>query len=197
LTVRKTEGGVEMDLTFRALTRDDFPMLSAWLAAPHVHQWWDEDPDPAAVEAKFGPEVDGVEPTELFVVNLDGEPIGMVQRYRVADYPEWVVSLEPTGVPATEAAGIDYLIGAADLIGRGVGPAMLAQFAGLTLARYPAVSFLVVDIDPENRRSWRALEKAGFTRIWEGDLEAEDPSDAGPAYVYVLPRSTESSIPPR
>lgn len=56
-----------VNLTFRPLTREDLPMLSGWLAAPHVHQWSKQDPDPAAVEAKFGPEVDGAEPTELFV----------------------------------------------------------------------------------------------------------------------------------
>jgi aminoglycoside 6'-N-acetyltransferase len=179
-----------VNLTFRPLTREDFPMLSSWLAAPHVHQWWKEDPAPAAVEAKFGPEVDGIEPTELFVVEVHGTAVGMIQRYRIADYPEWVVSLAPTGVPAADAAGMDYLIGDVALIGQGLGPAMLAEFAALTLDRYPECTALVVDIDPSNRRSWRAIEKAGFTRVWAGDLEAEDPDDAGPAYVYVLARST-------
>lgn len=165
-------------------------MLSGWLAAPHVHQWWKQDPDPAAVEAKFGPEVDGTEPTELFVVEVDGEPVAMIQRYRIADYPDWVVSLGPTGAPAAQAAGIDYLIGEADRIGQGIGSAMLSEFATLTFDRYPECTHLLVDIDPANRRSWRAIEKAGFTRVWEGDLEAEDPADAGPAYVYVLAHST-------
>lgn len=181
----------DLDLAFRPLTREDFPMLSAWLAAPHVHEWWEEDPDPAAVEAKFGPEVDGTDPrTEYFVVQLDGAPIGMVQRYRIADYPEWVASLAPTGAPTVAAAGMDYLIGELDLVGRGIGTAMLAEFARLTLERYPEVSAMVVDVDPKNPRSWRVLEKIGFTRVWEGDLEAEDPTDAGPAVVYVLPRPT-------
>lgn len=172
-------------------------MFSSWLAAPHVAPWWGEDPDPAAVEAKYGPEVDGTDPrTELFIVDLDGTPVGMVQRYRVADYPEWIESLGPTGAPA-DAAGMDYLIGDPTLVGRGIGAAMLGEFAELTLARYPDVSAMVVDVDPENRRSWRVLEKIGFARIWEGDLEADDPNDAGPAVVYVLPRPTESSIQPR
>ena len=38
-----------------------------------------------------------------------------------------------------------------------------------------------------------ALERLGFERVWEGDLEAEDPADAGPAVVYVLSRPTDSS----
>ncbi len=51
----------------------------------------------------------------------------------------------------------------------------------------------MVDVDPANRRSWRALERLGFERVWEGDLDAEDPADAGPAVVYVLARPTDSS----
>ncbi len=57
----------------------------------------------------------------------------------------------------------------------------------------PRCRALVVDVDPANRRSWRALERLGFERVWEGDLDAEDPADAGPAVVYVLARPTDSS----
>ncbi len=71
------------------------------------------------------------------------------------------------------------------------------MFAADTWRRYPDVLALVVDVDPANRRSWRALERLGFERVWEGDLEAEDPVAAGPAVVYVLARPTESSIQDR
>ena len=116
-----------MNPTFRPLKRLDFALLSSWLGAPHVFQRWQENPDPAAVEAKYGPCVEGTEPTEVFVVDFDGEPVGMIQRYRIADYPEWVASLAPTGAPA-DAAGIDYLIGDPDRIGQGIGSAMISAF---------------------------------------------------------------------
>lgn len=164
-------------------------MLSGWLAAPHVHRWWQEDPDPAAVEARYGPSVDGDDPTELFVVEVDGGPVGLVQRYRLADNPDWVASLAPTGAPL-DGAGMDYLIGDADRIGQGLGTEMLRPFVAQMWERYPDVPAVVVDVEPANPRSWRTLERLGFERVWEGDLEAEDPDDAGPAYVYVLARST-------
>jgi aminoglycoside 6'-N-acetyltransferase len=46
---------------------------------------------------------------------------------------------------------------------------------------------IVVPIVAGNRASWRALEKAGFVRIAEGDLAPDNPVDpAGP-----------SDLPPR
>ncbi|HWA66929.1 MAG TPA: acetyltransferase, partial [Mycobacteriales bacterium] len=57
------------NLRFRPLVRDDLPMLFEWLRQPHVAKWWREVPaDLAAVEAEYGPCIDGADPTELYVV---------------------------------------------------------------------------------------------------------------------------------
>ena len=45
-----------------------------------------------------------------------------------------------------------------------------------------------VAVQQANHRSWRALEKAGYDRVFEGMIESDDPSDAGPSYVYVRAR---------
>jgi aminoglycoside 6'-N-acetyltransferase len=174
-------------LRFRPLRRDDFPLLGTWLAAPHVRRWWPEDPDPAALEAAYGPAVDGPDPTELFVAEHDGHPIGFVQRYRLVDNPAWQRALAPAGAP-TDGAGIDYLIGEEQRTGQGLGPSLIAAFVDDTWPRYPGVSAVVVGVLEENRRSWRALEKAGFLRIRTGQLDSHDPSDAGISAVYVRTR---------
>jgi aminoglycoside 6'-N-acetyltransferase len=174
-------------LTFRPLQRDDFPRLSGWLGAPHVQPWWREDHELSAVEARYGPCVDGTDRTEVFVVEGDGVPIGLIQRYLITDDAEWERAL---GVAATppDAAGIDYLIGDDRLIGRGLGTEMIARFTEDTLARYPDASAVVVSVQQANRRSWRALEKAGYRRVWAGMLDSDDPADEGPSYVYVRDR---------
>ena len=82
----------------------------------------------------------------------------------------------------------EELIGRADLIGRGIGTAIIGELVEGTWRRYPDVPAIVVDVDQRNRRSWRALEKVGFERIWSGQLDTDDPSDEGPAHVYVLRR---------
>jgi len=169
------------------LRRADFPLLGAWLAAPHVEPWWREAYDAASIEARYGPCIDGNDPTEVFVVHRGGSPIGIVQRYLIDDNPAWKRALAVADVPEP-GAGIDYLIGEEALLGLGLGPAILDQFLTTTLAHYPQVAAVIVDVDQENRRSWRALEKCGFLRVWSGTLDSDDPSDAGPCYVYVLMR---------
>lgn len=134
--------------------------------------------------------MDGLEPTEVFVVEQDGAPIGMVQRYRLDDEPEWRRVMEVTGTPA-DAAGIDYLIGQEDLIGQGIGTQVIARLVDDTWSRYPDVPAIVVNVQQDNRRSWRALEKAGFTRCWAGELDSDDASDQGPGYAYILRRPAE------
>lgn len=176
-----------MAIKFRALTRDDFALLGRWLGQDHVRPWWDKDSSPAGVEARYGPSVDGTDLSEQFIVHLEGEPVGMIQRYRLTDEPEWQEALAVTGTPA-DAAGIDYLIGDVALIGLGLGPRIIAEFIADTWQRYPEVPAIVVDIDQRNRRSWRALEKAGFERVYDGPIEDEEASDDGAVYVYLLSR---------
>ena len=172
-----------MQLSFRPLRRSDFPVLASWLATPHVAEFWREDPTPEAVEAAYGPMVDGDDPTEGFVVELDGRPVGFVQRYLIADYPQWQAA-----VGGAQGAGIDYLLGVPELTGRGLGPLLVDRFAALTLDRYPEAGTVTVAVAQANRRSWRALEKAGFSRVFAGTIDSGDPSDDGPSYLYVRPR---------
>jgi aminoglycoside 6'-N-acetyltransferase len=176
-----------LQLALRQLGRADLPQLSRWLEAPHVKHWWREPSDADAVEAAYGPAVDGADPTELLIAELDGRPIGMLQRYRLADNPDYERALEPAGAPRP-AAGIDYLIGESRLTGRGLGPLVIAQGSTGAWMAYPEIVAIVVTVPVENRRSWRALEKAGYRRTWSGLVNSGDPSDDGPSYVYVLDR---------
>jgi aminoglycoside 6'-N-acetyltransferase len=175
-------------VSFRRLERADFALLSDWFARPHVEPWWREEHDLASIEQHYGPSVDGADPTELFIVENDGQPVGFAQRYLFDDNPGWLSSLAPAGTYA-EAAGIDYLIGEETMTGRGFGPLMINEFVEQTWQRYPGTGQVVVAVQQANRRSWRALEKAGFERTWAGTVTSDDPSDCGPSYVYVRRRS--------
>lgn len=84
---------------FRPLTRDDFPLLASWFGAPHVEPWWQEPWGLDDLEARYGPGLDGTDPTEARIVTLGSQPIGLVIRYRIADNDDWRTTLEPTGAP--------------------------------------------------------------------------------------------------
>ncbi len=191
------------------MSRDDFPALASWLRAPHVEAWFPwlhgETPVSDAVESEYGPCIDGDDPTEVFVIETDGERVGFIQRYRISDNPEWATALsvigdttaavgewaggEPTGgVDLSAAVGFDYAIGELDATGRGVGREAIRQLLVETFRRNPEIDRVVVAMQQANRSSWRALEHVGFERRWAGLLDSPDPSDAGPSYIYVATR---------
>ncbi len=174
-------------ISFRPLSAGDVPKLAEWLAAPHVKEWWPEPHDLASVEERFLPLVEGVDTTEGFVILGNGSPIGYIQRYALADEPEWRKTVA-VAAGAVEAAGIDYLIGDPAMVGRGVGSEAIGVFVAGLWERYPDVSVVVVAVQQLNLASWRALEKAGFERAWAGNLDTDDPSDQGPAFLYTKVR---------
>jgi aminoglycoside 6'-N-acetyltransferase len=164
--------------TFRPLLRSDLPSLQRWFAQPHVAQWWNADPSTAAIEAKYGPRIDGDDrATCMWVVELDGVPCGLLQHYRHADHPA-----HDTAVGVDDAVGIDFLL-SEEVSGRGVGPTVLSTFADLVLRVTPDASCCVATPAQANRRSWRALEKAGFVR--HGPCQ---PPEEPPAFTYVRAR---------
>lgn len=170
-------------ITFVPLTRDDFALLASWLRKPHVREWWRDEPTDEYVEQQYGPVVDRSDSAMAFVIHLDGTPVGLIQCYRHSDEPDWDRAV---GVP--DAAGIDYLIGAPEQCGRGVGTAMIAAFSGLVFERYPDVGSVVAVPQQDNLASCRALEKAGFRFVDARDLESDDPSDSGISAIYALAR---------
>jgi aminoglycoside 6'-N-acetyltransferase len=177
-------------VTFRPLTEADLPTVARWLAEDHVRRWWRDPSDLAAVRAHHLPAIRGDDPTDLFVVVHDGRDAGLVQSYRTADHPDWAATLAATGHPLPASAGIDYLIGEPDLVGHGVGTAAVIAFTSDVLARYHDVDGVVAAPQLANRPSCRVLEKAGYEQVWTGVLESDDPSDAGPAALYLRGRTT-------
>lgn len=170
------------------MLEDDLRLVAIWLAEDHVQRWWRDPSAPLRVEEKYRPRLLAAEPTEMFVILHAGEPIGLIQRYLMRDHPDWVRSLKPSGQVFEEAAGIDYAIGREDLIGRGIGSAVVASFSKTLFADFPEVTDIVVTPQAENVASCRVLEKSGYERQWTGLLDSDDPGDAGPAAMYVLPR---------
>jgi aminoglycoside 6'-N-acetyltransferase len=177
----------EPGFRFRSLTRADYRLLVDWFVAPHVSPWWQESAELDDIETRYGPVMDRTDATEVFIVERDTIPIGLVQRYRLVDNSDWQGTLRSTGAPLN-GFGIDYLIGVAHLVGKGLGTEIIAQFVTDSWRCYPECPACVVGVSQENRRSWRALERAGFLRVWSGLLASNDPSDSGPQYMYVKER---------
>jgi aminoglycoside 6'-N-acetyltransferase len=178
------------DVQLHRLTSADLPLLAHWLGRPHVARFWPNPSDLASVTAEYTPALVGDDPTVLYKICAGDRAVGMIQLYRIRDYPDWALSLPPGLVRVATAAGVDYLIGEADALRQGIGAAAIAACAALSFRTDPGIDQVVAAPQQENTGSWRALERAGFRRVWAGQLDSDDPSDAGPAFVYTLDRAT-------
>lgn len=177
-----------MAIGFRPLTRGDLPQVCVWLAEPLVAHWWADDPSPAAVEAEYGPAIDGTDPTEVFVVTVAGRDAGMIQRHRWHDEPAYVTEVSPHLDIPDGAMSVDYLLGTEEARGGGTGTAMLGAFMELLWRDHPACPCVIVPVHAGNRASWRALERNGFTLVAECELEPDNPAHTRDHRVYRLDR---------
>jgi aminoglycoside 6'-N-acetyltransferase len=151
-------------ITFEPLRPEHLPLVRDWLVREHVRRWW-RDRGESLGHAEDA--LAGRDPTEYFLIVLDGRPVGMIETYLVADNPDWGATIgEGEG-----AAGLDLFIGEEDAVGRGLGPQVLAQFAREVVFARPDTEAVVATVEEPNRRSWRAFERAGFLHV--RDVEEE------------------------
>lgn len=167
-------------IAFRPLALDDLPDLVGWRHARHTIRWFHEDLDLPTAQRKYRPRIEGRSPTRMHVVLIGGRACGFLQHYRLRDYPDYC---RATG--DQEAAGIDYLIGAEELTGRGLGPQMIWSYLRqVVFAACPDAPRVIASPEVANHRSIRALEKAGFRQVREIAGEVPD----RPEMVCVLDR---------
>src|SRR3954452_24192350 len=107
-----------MAYQFRPMSADDLPLIRDWLVLPHVREWWGH-PD-----EQFGlVSGDMSEPAmDQYVVSHDDVPFGYLQWYRLTD---WNICFGPQ---PEATRGIDQMIGAPEMVGRGHGSAFIRVF---------------------------------------------------------------------
>jgi len=179
--------GIEL----RPLRREDFPLLSRWLAEPLVARWWDDDSSLDAVEAQYGPSVDGADPTAVYLAEHQGRAVGLIQVYGFDAEPGYAAELSTVCSVPAGALSIDYLVGEPSARGRGLGTAMIAAAVARGFADHPDAGEVLVPVAAANEASWRALERAGGTRYAVGELEPDNPVDTRDHVVhrFLRPRS--------
>lgn len=175
-------------MTWRHVTPDDFALLARWLAAPHVARWWNHETSAQAVERDFGPTARGEEPNEDLLAFLDGAPLGLLQRSFWHDYPDDAAELASLVDVPRRAMTIDYLIGDAGNVGRGIGTTMIRSALDHLWRDHGDAECVIVAVHADNTASWRALEKAGLTRVASGERSPDNPIDDRRHHVYRVDR---------
>ena len=147
----------------RAMGRGDLPDVTRWRQSEHLHRWWasDGDPTPERVTQLYGPSIDGMTPTRMWIAEVNGRSVGFVQDYRVGDYPEYAVL-----GPDPNAIGLDYAL-CEEWSGRGLGARVLWEWMLRARRRFPSATTFFAAPDHRNAASLRVLAKVGFTEgVW-------------------------------
>jgi RimJ/RimL family protein N-acetyltransferase len=157
--VKRFQVDHDLVVTLRAMGRGDLPDVARWRGADHVRRWWDADGEPTLerVTEQYGPRIDGMQATRMWVVEANGRSAGFCQDYRIRDHPDFAVL-----VPDPDAVGVDYVIGEPHLVGKGIGTAMLWAWLLSAHRRYPDAATFFAAPDHRNAASLRVLAKVGF-----------------------------------
>jgi len=168
------------DITFRPVEARDVPDLYRWRNEPHVTRWWSEDDDSGptldVVTRNYGPDYDDKE--HRYIIEMDGRPIGYIQMYKLADWPDYAALIQETG------AGIDLFIGEPDLINKGIGTEVINRFVEDIVFDDPSITQCVIDPEIKNAAAIRAYTKAGFTPV----RTVEVPNTPSPELIMVRKR---------
>ncbi|MDE0705857.1 MAG: GNAT family N-acetyltransferase [Rhodospirillaceae bacterium] len=133
---------------FRKAVAADLGLLREWRLRPHVRAWWDSD-EPGDEAALADPRV------ARWIVSTAGRPFAYMQDYAVHGWEDHPFFRLPRG-----SRGIDQFIGEPDMIGKGHGPAFIAE--RLKALFEEGAPMVATDPHPDNARAIAAYKRAGF-----------------------------------
>lgn len=162
---------------------DDLDRVGRWLAEPHVAEWFLAGSSLEEELEDIARSVAGEQATQMLIVLEQDVPVGWCQWYLCGVDPEWARDM---GASADDA-GIDYAIGEASCLGRGVGTRLVAALVDVVRSAHPACD-VVSDPDARNLASRRVLEKNGFALERVASLPSEPTDD--PMAIYRLAAAT-------
>jgi aminoglycoside 6'-N-acetyltransferase len=149
-------------VVFRPVSEVDFPLMTGWLAQPHVRAFYQKDPISLdEVAAKYGPRVRGEAPTHCHLALSQGRPFGYLQCYRNLDWPDWAAEIDVDG-----GLSIDLFIGDPAFVGGGYGRAMLGGYAhGVAFRIYPDETRCFIAHAHDNTAALACSRSVGFRDV--------------------------------
>jgi aminoglycoside 6'-N-acetyltransferase len=117
-------GSALREIAFRPVDEWDFPLLTDWLAEPHVRRFYQKTSITLEdVASEYGPSVRGEEPGTCHLAICAGKPFAYLQCYRNADYREWADLIGVDG-----GISVDIFIGDSTYLRKGFGRAALSGY---------------------------------------------------------------------
>ncbi len=150
----------EDTISFLPVEEQHISLLRKWLKEPHVTEFWQETQDEEKFRIKFLKKFPERGVT-AFIISVNSNPVGYIQYYEACKVGDgwW-----PDAKPGT--FGIDQFIGDPNLIGKGLGTAIIKKFVNHLFHKLKAEE-IIADPEPKNERAIRAYEKVGFKALGE------------------------------
>lgn len=164
----------------------DAPLIYTWLSDPDVYRWYREgEHSLESYRTHFAPEAT----THKFIIEVEGQPIGYLQAYRLSDEPEYAAQL---GLDH-DAVSLDMFLG--ERRGEGWGSAALRVALKEIVFGEMGAEFACINPDPENIRAVRSYEKVGFRGERVVYVQDDAPENTGYERIMLLGRQQfESDI---
>lgn len=127
--------------------------------------------------------------TRTFVIEIDGQNVGYIQCYWIADEPDSARQLALPPMPEPGAVGTDLFIGEEAFRNREWGTPILRAFHRQIVFGEMQASVAIIAPSPDNRRAIRVYEKVGFRWLKTVSIvDNEHPENTGLEYVMLLTR---------
>ena len=155
------------EVEFRPLLEADFPMLTGWLAEPHVRKFYQKMPVSLAdVASEYGAAVRGEEPSHCHLAIHEDALFAYLQCYRNGDYPEWA-----NLIGVEDGISVDLYVGAPKFLSKGFGRAALSLYLErVAFPLYPDETRVYIAHERINASALRCSQAVGF-RPLRGFLE--------------------------
>lgn len=149
-------------IVFRSLQDADLPMLTAWLAEPHVCRFYQKKPVTFAdVAREYGPTIRGEEPSLSHLAIRNGAPFAYLQCYRNVDYPEWCAV-----IGAHDGISVDLFIGDPACLRRGLGQAALSAYLRqVAFPAHPGETRAYIGHEVTNTAALQCSQAVGFRPV--------------------------------
>jgi aminoglycoside 6'-N-acetyltransferase len=147
------------NITLRAATIEDLPLLRHWDEQPHVVASDPNDDWGWETELEKNPDW-----REQLIAELDGRPLGFIQIIDpLREESRYWGDVEPN------LRAIDIWIGEADDLGKGYGTEMMRQAIERCFAS-PEVTAIIIDPLASNTAAHRFYKRLGFKFVEERDF---------------------------
>lgn len=148
-------------ISFKPLKETDLKLIHRWRLSGHVSKWFKGKLSLEGIKKKYLPRIFGEVPTSCFLILFDKQPIGLIQTFRISDYPKYEKILQVDKNTAT----FDIFIGESDYLHKGFGTYIFSKFMKKIVFPKFNVDYCIVAPDPKNVIAIKAYQKTGFSYL--------------------------------